>query len=182
MSGASTLAPAHRAAETSEPRASRGWLPGAVLVLGLAAAWIVVAKAQGVSVRALGQIHGDSASLHEVGGTYVAGWISPQWNPFVDHRFRVLTLLASIVYLSSVTAIGATLIGAIRGGDRWPRVVRALAGFLPGYLIVLAPLQLLFAGVPYLTAASSAGRSPRPRTACATTGSTGGAGWASRRP
>jgi hypothetical protein len=153
MSGASTLAPAHRAAETSEPRASRGWLPGAVLVLGLAAALIVVAKAPGGSVRALGQIHGDSSSLHEVGGTYVAGWVSPQWNPFVDHRFRILTLLASIVYLSSVTAIGATLIGAIRGADRWPRVARVLAGFLPGYLIVLAPLQILFAGVPYLTAA-----------------------------
>jgi hypothetical protein len=128
-------------------------VPGAVLVIGLAAAYLVVATAQGVSVRALGQIHGDSAQLHDVGGTYVAGWISPQWNPFVDDRFRVLTLLASIVYLTSVTAIGATLIGAIRGADRWPRLVRLLAGFLPGYLIVLAPLQILFAGVPYLTAA-----------------------------
>ncbi len=121
-------------------------------MLGLAIALVIVATDPDVNVGVLRQIHADSAATHDVGGTYVAGWTSPQWNPFVDGRFRILTLLASIVYLTSVTAIGATIIGAIRGVDRWPLSVRLLSGFLPGYLIVLAPLQLLFAGVPYLTA------------------------------
>jgi hypothetical protein len=131
---------------------SRGWIPGAVLVIGLAIAVVVVATDSKVSAGVLRQIHGDSASTHGVGGIYVAGWTSPQWNPFVEGRFRILTLLATIVYLTSVTAIGATIIGAIRGVDGWPLSVRLLAGFLPGYLIMLAPLQLLFAGVSYLTA------------------------------
>jgi hypothetical protein len=128
-------------------------MPGVVLILGLAVAFIVVATDPDVSVRVLRQIHGDSAMLHDVGGTYVAGWTSPQWNPFVDGRFRILTLLATGVYLTSVTAIGATIVASLRGVEQWPRSVRLLAGFLPGYLVVLAPLQLLFAGVPYLTAA-----------------------------
>jgi hypothetical protein len=124
-----------------------------VLVAGLALATVVVATTSSVSVRALDQIHGDSTMLHDVGGIYVAGWTSPAWNPFVDGRFRILTLLAAIVYMTSVTAIGATVVGAIRGVELWPRTVRLLAGFLPGYLIVLAPLQVLFAGVYYVTAA-----------------------------
>ncbi len=131
---------------------SRGWIPGVVLVLGLAIALVIVATDPEVNGGVLRQIHADSASTHDVGGTYVAGWTSPEWNPFVEGRFRILTLLATIVYLTSVTAIGATIIGAIRGVDRWPLSVRLLSGFLPGYLIVLAPLQLLFAGVSYLTA------------------------------
>jgi hypothetical protein len=152
VSGAPTLAPVHATAETTRPRALGGWVAGVVLVAGLALATVIVAGDSNVSVGTLRQIHGESAALHEVGGTYVAGWISPQWNPFVDGRFRILTLLVSIVYLTSVTAIGATLIGGIRGVDRWPPTARLLAGFLPGYLIVLAPLQLLFAGISYLTA------------------------------
>lgn len=128
-------------------------MPGAVLVAGLAAALAVVATSSNISVDVLGQIHGESTMLHEIGGTYVAGWTSPEWNPFVDGRFRVLTLLLTIVYLTSVTAIGATVVTAIRGADRWPWAIRVLAGFLPGFLIVLAPLQILFAGLPYLTAA-----------------------------
>ena len=101
----------------------------------------------------LRQVHGDGTMVHEVGGFYVADWVSPNWNPFVGGRFRILTLVAAIIYLTSVTAIGATLVGAIRGSERWPRTVRVLSGFLPGYVIVLAPLQILFAGVNYLTAA-----------------------------
>jgi hypothetical protein len=153
MSAAPTLAPTQRAAEATRPQASRGWLPGAVLILGLAAAFLVVGRAQGVSVKALGLIHGESSQLHQVGGMYVADWNSPLYNPFVENRFRILTLLATLVYLVSVTAVGATLIGAVRGVDRWPRAVRALAGFLPGYLIVLAPIQVLFAWMPYRSAA-----------------------------
>ena len=128
-------------------------MPGVVLVAGLAIVAAVVATSDDVSVSILNQIHADAASLHDVGGTYVPGWTSPEYNPFVDGRLRLLTLVASIVYLLSVTAIGATLVGAIRGSERWPRLVRLLAGFLPGYLMVLFPLQLLFAALPVVTAA-----------------------------
>lgn len=153
MSSTSALAPAHASAEIGRPRVSRGWFPGAALVVGLAIVAVIVATASNVSVWSLGQIHAEGASVHDVAGTYVAGWISPEWNPFVEGRFRILTPLATFVYLTSVTAIGATLVSAIGGSAAWPRVVRLLAGFLPGYLIMLGPLQLLFAGVPYLTAA-----------------------------
>lgn len=123
-----------------------------MLVVGLAVAFLIVATDPDVSGSTLRQIHGDSASTYDVGGIYVAGWLSPEWNPFTEDRFRILTLLATVVYLTSVTAIGTTIVGAIGGVDRWPLSVRLLSGFLPGYLMVLAPLQLLFAGVPYLTA------------------------------
>lgn len=132
---------------------SRGWVPGALLVLGLGVVITVVATASNTSIRILSQIHADAASLHQVGGTYVAGWTSPEFNPFVDGRFRLLTLALTIVYLLSVTAIGAFFVGLIRGSERWPRAVRLLAGFLPGYLMVLAPLQLLFAATGFTTAA-----------------------------
>jgi hypothetical protein len=152
VSGASTLAPAHRAAEPTRSRATRGWLPGAVLVAGLGIVAAVVATAPDVSVRILGQIQSDGASTHAVGGTYVQGWDSPDFNPFVDDRFRLFTVVAAVVQLVSTAAIGATLIAAIRGVEQWPRLVRVLAGFLPGFLIVLAPMQLLFAGLPVVTA------------------------------
>ena len=122
----------HRAAETTRPRVSGDGSPAPCWSLGSRPRLVVVATASNVSVDVLGQIHGDGTMLHEVGGTYVAGWISPQWNPFVDGRFRVLTLLVTIVYFTSVTAIGATLVAAIRGAERWPWAVRLLAGFLPG--------------------------------------------------
>jgi hypothetical protein len=132
---------------------SRGWLPGVLLVVGLAAVIAVVATASNVSIRILSQIHADAASLHEVGGTYVAGWTSPEFDPFADGRFRLLTLLLTAVYLTSTTAIGAFFVGLMRGSERWPWAVRILAGFLPGYLMVLAPLQLLFAMTSLTTAA-----------------------------
>jgi hypothetical protein len=132
---------------------SRGWLPGVLLLVGLGTVITVVATASNVSIHTLSQIHADAASLHDVGGTYVAGWTSPEFNPFVDGRFRLPTLLLTIIYLLSVTAIGAFFIGLIRGSERWPRAVRLLAGFLPGYLMVLAPLQVLFAAIG-VTAAS----------------------------
>jgi hypothetical protein len=128
-------------------------MPGVLLVVGLAAVAAFVATSSNTSIRALSQIHADAASLHEVGGTYVSGWTSPEFNPFVDGRFRLLTLLLTVVYLVSTTAIGAFFVGLIRGSERWPWAVRILAGFLPGYLIVLAPLQLLFAALGFTTAA-----------------------------
>jgi hypothetical protein len=124
-----------------------------VLVAGLALVAAIVGLADDVDVHVLHTIHADGASTHDVTKIYVPGWISPAFNPFVDDRLRLLTPLVTIVYLLSVTAIGSLLVGAIRGSERWPRLVRLLAGFLPGFLMVLAPLQILFARFGTVTAA-----------------------------
>ncbi|MCW3004640.1 MAG: hypothetical protein JWQ20_3938, partial [Conexibacter sp.] len=132
--------------------AGGGWLPAAVLAGGLALTAAAVASASGVSVSALHRIHADAASLHDVAKVY-NGWTSANFDPFADHRLRALTVLLTVAYLWSVTALGSVVIGAMRGSERWPRAVRLLAGFLPGYLMVLAPLQLVFAAAPLVTAA-----------------------------
>ncbi|MET0604233.1 MAG: hypothetical protein ABW167_19770 [Baekduia sp.] len=84
--------------------------------------------------------------------SYPPGFDLAALNPFIEGRLRVLTVLLTAVYFVSVAAIGNIIVGAIRGSDRWPRPVAAMAGFLPGYLMLLAPLQLLFAAVPLRTA------------------------------
>jgi hypothetical protein len=79
----------------------------------------------------------------------------PAVSPFGTHlaqRPWLLTLLFIAVYLGSTTAIGSRVVTAIQGDDRWPAPVRILAGFLPGYVMTLAPLQLLFAAIPYRAA------------------------------
>jgi hypothetical protein len=123
-----------------------------VLVVGLVVV-AVIAAASGVSLVAQHHIHAGAAGLHEVGKIYIPGWTSPDYNPFVEHRLRVITPLLTIVYLTSTTALGSVLVGAMRGSSQWPLTVRLLAGFLPGYLMLLGPLQLLFAAVPLVSAA-----------------------------
>ncbi|MDX6717369.1 MAG: hypothetical protein QOH30_3927 [Baekduia sp.] len=153
MSAPPVTAPPPPLAEIAGGRTpSRGWIPAAVLVGGLAGVAAIVASAAGVSVSALHHIHADAASLHDVGALNVT-WPSASFNPFVEHRLRIVTLVLTVPYLCAVTALGSIVIGAVRGSARWPRLVRPLAGFLPGYLMVLAPLQLLFAAVPLVAAA-----------------------------
>jgi mannose-6-phosphate isomerase len=123
-----------------------------VLVLGLVLAGLLVTLSQAVSLPALHVIHGDGPQLHEVGATYVPGWDSPLYDPFHYGRLRWVTPFATIAYLLSVTSLGSFLVARIRGVDAWPAPVRILAGFLPGYLMVLGPLQLIYAAAPYVTA------------------------------
>jgi hypothetical protein len=61
---------------------------------------------------------------------------------------HVATFVFAIVYLGAATALGSFLVDGLRGDDHWPRPVSALAGFLPGYLMLLPPLQLLYAAFP----------------------------------
>lgn len=129
------------------------WAGGAVLLLGLALVAVAVAVAGGVDLHKFHVIHGDGVSVHVVGQYYPGIWLDPRFDPFTEDRLRLLMPLAAVVYFLSVAGIGASLVVAIRGADRWPRAVRFLAGFLPGYLMVLAPLQILFAAVPTFTAA-----------------------------
>jgi hypothetical protein len=74
------------------------------------------------------------------------------FSPDLSHRSWLLTMIFEVAYLASTMAIGSRVVSAIRGEDQWPVPVRWLAGFLPGYLMTLAPLQLLFAAVPLATA------------------------------
>ncbi len=74
------------------------------------------------------------------------------FDPNFEHRSWLLTMMFEVIYLASTMAIGSRLVTAIRGDDEWPAPVRWLAGFLPGYLMTLAPLQLLFVAVPLATA------------------------------
>jgi hypothetical protein len=163
MSDSTALAPAGRAVVHEHPQvepspsARRSWLPGwgpgVVLVAGLGLVAAIVTLADDVDFRALHLLHAEGAQTHVVTQIYVPGWISPAFNPFTDDRLRLLTPLVTLLYLLSVTAIGSPLVGAIRGSETWPRVARLLAGFLPGFLIVLAPLQIVFAATGIVTAA-----------------------------
>jgi hypothetical protein len=95
----------------------------------------------------------DDSYLPKMVGTL--GYSFPSVGPFspdLAHRSWLLTMMFEVAYLASTMAIGSRIVAAIRGDDVWPAPVRLLAGFLPGYLMTLAPLQLLFARVPLATA------------------------------
>lgn len=68
------------------------------------------------------------------------------------HRPWLASVALMFLYYGSTIAIGSRLVQAIRGDDVWPVPVNLVAGFLPGYLMTLAPLQLLFAALPLQTA------------------------------
>lgn len=157
MADVATLRPAGDATATDQPdRTRRGWSPGwgggAFLIGGLALVAVWVAKAPGVDVHTLDQLHSDGTQTHDIMGNYNGGWADPAHNPFTANRLRLITPLLALVYLTSITAIGATFLASVRGTERWPALVRVLAGFLPGFLMVLLPLQLLFQIVPTFTA------------------------------
>ena len=137
----------------------RSWLtdalPVIVLGVGLLIVVIVVATSEQQATFA-----GLRASLSKVYMPQTVGTLPPfiafppieTFNPYFAHRPWLLTMVFEIIYLASTMAIGGRLVTAIRGDDEWPRPVRWLAGFLPGYLMTLAPLQLLFVAVPLATA------------------------------
>jgi hypothetical protein len=129
-------------------------VPSIVLLAGLAAVAVIVAAQSSLSPSALSERSGAAWGLYTVGNV-PAVYARLPFSPFdahIDHRSWGLTILLTLVYLGSVTAIGNTVVKAVRGSDSWPRPLSAVAGFLPGYVMVLAPLQLLFAAVPLSTA------------------------------
>jgi hypothetical protein len=127
-----------------------GWLPAALLVLGLAA---VAASVFGSTDASLARVH----KYRSDWGVYTVGHYPGNWSaPLTDQHYdstmsghlHVATIVFLIVYLGAATALGSFVVNGLRGDDHWPRAVSALAGFLPGYLMVLLPLQLLFATFP----------------------------------
>jgi hypothetical protein len=131
-----------------------GWLPAAFLVLGLAAVAGSISGSPDASLANLRHYRSDWG-VYPV-GSYPGGWWSyvgaRLFYPAIQGNVQGATFTFAIAYLGAATAIGRSVVDALRGDDQWPRVVSALAGFLPGYLMVLAPLQLLFASVSLQTA------------------------------
>ncbi len=124
-------------------------LPLVVLGLGLTIVAVVVVAGLTLSP---GQLRGLSSFLEPEPVGTLGPFGFPPVNPFgtqLPQRPWLLTLAFIAVYLSSTAAIGSRVVTAIQGDDHWPAPVRMLAGFLPGYVMTLAPLQLLFARVPY---------------------------------
>lgn len=126
------------------PAAARG--PVAALAV-LALAWLVV-RASDVSLAALNTIHAEALRTYAVGVEHVEGWRSGEYNPFVGDRLTVLTVLLSPIWLVAVAALGRPLVLCLAGARAWPGPVVWIAAFLPGYLVVLAPLQLVMSALP----------------------------------
>jgi hypothetical protein len=138
-----TIAPARSAVRG-------GWLPAALLALGLMAVAGVVFGSADVSLTRVHQFRSDW-------GVYTVGHYprllqssntSQHVDSVIQGHVHVATFVFTIVYLGAATALGSFLVDGLRGDDHWPRPVSALAGFLPGYLTLLLPLQLLFATFP----------------------------------
>jgi hypothetical protein len=124
-------------------------LPLAVLGFGLAIVALVVLAERPMTP---GRLRGLTYFLEPEPVGTVGPFNFPPVNPFgtqLEQRPWLLTVVFIAVYLSSTMAIGSRVVTAIQGDDRWPAPVRMLAGFLPGYVMMLAPLQLLFARIPY---------------------------------
>jgi hypothetical protein len=128
-----------------------------LIVLGVAllvVVIVVVTSEQQATFAGLRAYLGDDY-LPRVVGTLPSFAPFPPIDPFssdLSHRSWLLTMIFEVTYLTSTMAIGSRIVPALRGDDHWPTPVRWLAGFLPGYLMTLAPLQLLLTAVPLTTA------------------------------
>lgn len=132
-----------------------GWAPAGILVIGLVALLGLAASDEQLSRAMSVAGSGREWDLYPVGGLlevfdYLE--IGP-WEPGLARRPWWLTLGLTTTYLTSVAAIGAPLARIALGRRTWPAPVVALAGFLPGYVMVLAPLRILFSAVHYSSAA-----------------------------
>ncbi len=130
-------------------------LPLIVLGVGLLIVLIVVVTSEQQATFAGLRAYLSNVYLPQAVGTLPQFIAFPPIDPFsadLAHRSWLLTMIFEVIYIASTMAIGTRLVAAIRGEDEWPVPVRWLAGFLPGYLMTLAPLQLLFTAVPLVTA------------------------------
>jgi hypothetical protein len=129
-------------------------LPLLVLGVGLLVVLAVItASGEQTTLAGSRERLGDLYLPHAVGS--LPPYKYPSISPFITdiaHRSWLLTMTFEVVYITSTMALGSRVAAAIRGDDNWPAPVQMLAGFLPGYLMTLAPLQLLFTAVPVATA------------------------------
>lgn len=123
----------------------RGAGIGLLIGMGLVATLIALA---GASPRAFHGIYGDADGIKTPAGVYVDGWVSGTYNPLSPDRWSWATAIATIFYIGAVWVIGAALLRVLPGIRQWPTSVRIAGGFLPGYVVVLLPLQLVYAALP----------------------------------
>jgi hypothetical protein len=123
-----------------------GWAAVVVLIAGLVLVAVVVGTNSGLSPGALQDRSGKEWGLYPVAEAYRLLPVSP-FDPAPPRRPWALTLPLTIMYMMSVAAIGAPFARLVLDDLRWPAAFVGVAGFLPGYVIVLAPLQLLFSAV-----------------------------------
>ncbi len=143
------VAPARRRSQLADA------LPVIVLGVGLLIVVIVVSTSDKQSSFAGLRTLLTSIYLPKAVGTlppFVRWPPIESFSPDIAHRSWLLTMIFDVTYLTSTTAIGSGIVRALQGDDKWPTPVRLLAGFPPGYLMTLAPLQLLFTAVPLATA------------------------------
>jgi hypothetical protein len=129
-----------------------------VVVLGVGLALVALVVLVGLPMTP-GRLRGLTYFLEPEPVGTLGPFNFPPVSPFgtqLAQRPWLLTLAFIAVYLSSTMAIGSRVVTAIQGDDHWPAPVRMLAGFLPGYVMTLAPLQLLFARIPYREASWAA--------------------------
>jgi hypothetical protein len=137
----------------------RSWLADALplIVLGAGLLTVVIVVFTSEQQTTFAGLRSDLSNLYmpQTVGTlpqFIAFPPIESFSPDIAHRSWLLTMMFEVIYIASTMAIGSRLVAAIRGDDEWPTPVRWLAGFLPGYLMTLAPLQLLFVAVPLATA------------------------------
>ncbi|WP_445149047.1 hypothetical protein [Baekduia sp. Peel2402] len=130
-------------------------IPALAFTLGLGVVALLTVPKPRLSADAMDglarQVMGRVPVLAEMGGAHGNVEYNPL-DPSVAHRPLALTLALALPYFVAVLALGAPIVAAVRGDDRWPSALSGLAGFLPGYLIVLAPVQLLYGVLPVRTA------------------------------
>ena len=131
-------------------------LPLLVIALGFAVVAVVVATQPSLTPGALRRAIPNSFGLHAIGDTGPYGAFP--YNPFggFEQRGWSVTLTLITVWFGATAALGSVVVDAIRDGEPWPLAVRWLAGFLPGYLMVLLPLKLLYGAVPMQAASTVA--------------------------
>jgi hypothetical protein len=130
-------------------------LPLIVLGVGLLVVLVVIVASEQQATLAGMRTYLSNEYLPKPVGTLPSFTIFPPIEPFSPdtlHRSWLLTMIFEVTYVASTMAIGCRVVPALCGEDEWPVPVRWLAGFLPGYLMTLAPLQLLFSAVPLATA------------------------------
>ena len=118
---------------------------GLLVAIGVVAGIVALT---GSSPRQFHGIFGDADGVKEPAAVYVDGWLSGNFNPLTSATWSWATALSSLVWVAAVWVIGSCVLGALPGIGRWPLLTRIVAGFLPGYVIVLLPLQLIYAALP----------------------------------
>ncbi|WP_445149048.1 hypothetical protein [Baekduia sp. Peel2402] len=138
-----------------ERRSARALRPAVGLVGGLVLVANIVATHGRLSPHALDARFGVNSGIFPVGdatATYPEDLAISPFETAIAHRWWVLTLVLALAYCGATAALGRPIVAAVRGEDRWPVAISALAGFIPGFVLLLGPLQLLYAAVPTETA------------------------------